>query len=52
MFEVDEVVFLDRGLPSEAIVTIVAFNAKKLLVKVEDAQGQAQVVSLYRLSKP
>lgn len=51
MFEVDEVVFLDRGLPSEAIVTIIAFS-KKMLVKVEDEKGHKRVVALFRLSKP
>jgi hypothetical protein len=51
MREVDEVVFLDRGLPTEAIVTIIAFS-KKLLVKVEDDKGQTFVVSVFRLSKP
>jgi hypothetical protein len=51
MFEVDEVVFLDRGLATEAIVTIIAFS-KKMLVKVEDAKGQVRVVSIFRLSKP
>lgn len=51
MFDVDEVVFLDRGLPTEEIVTIIAFS-RKLLVKVEDSKGQMKVVSIYRLSKP
>jgi hypothetical protein len=51
MLEKDEAVILDKGLPGEAIVTIISFS-KKMLVKVEDSQGQAQVVSLFRLSKP
>jgi hypothetical protein len=51
MYEVGEYVFLDRGLPGEEIVTIIAFS-KKMLVKVEDAQGQIKTVSIYRLSKP
>lgn len=51
MFEVDEVVILDKGLPGETIVTIQAFS-KKMLVKVKDNNGQFQVVSLFRLSNP
>jgi hypothetical protein len=51
MLEKDETVILDKGFPGEAIVTIIAFS-KKMLVKVEDTQGQTRVVSLFRLSKP
>lgn len=51
MFEHDETVFLDKGLPGETIVTIIAFS-KKFRVKVEDANGHILIVSLLRLSKP
>ena len=51
MLELDETVILDKGLPGEAVVTILAFS-KKMLVKVEDIKGQTCVVSLFRLSKP
>lgn len=51
MLELDETVILDKGLPGEAIVTIVAFS-KKMLVRVEDVKGQTCIVSLFRLSRP
>lgn len=51
MFEEQQTVILDKGLPCEAIVTILAFS-KKMLVKVSNAMGQVLVVSLYRLSNP
>ena len=51
MFEIDEVVILDKGLPGETIVTIKAFS-KRMLVKVIDNAGQSQVVSVFRLSNP
>ena len=51
MFEEQQTVILDKGLPSEAIVTIIAFS-KRMRVKVEDILGQTHIVSLFRLSNP
>jgi hypothetical protein len=55
MFEKEETVVLDDGLPGKCFVTILRFiddEEDTLMVKVRDQHQQIFIVSIYRLSKP
>lgn len=55
MFEVDESVMLDMGLPGQCFVIILEFlddDEYKLQARVRDFTGQEHIVSIFRLYKP